>query len=327
MLAGASCLGLAAFAGPAWTQSATPEVGALKLGLPAFALGFSGFVLTKAKGFWSDEGLDVSLAFFRGGNESLQALVGNAVQISVNDFASSANALQAGQDVRMLWAVENYPVFSWFLKKGETEESIRKKDRIIAATTSLGSLPQLITEHALEKLGFDMRRVVFQSVGSPAERNAAVLRGQVDIGLADVVSTLQLQEQGLVKLASWSDFVPNMTTNFVTTRREFLDKNPQTVRAFMRGLLRAIRWAKANPDDAVAVLVREYKFKPGQENYVRKAFLEVLLPGFPESGEWTAQSIEVLQQMHVKATKTAPVDPGKLLDTSIQQWFRRNPVR
>jgi ABC-type nitrate/sulfonate/bicarbonate transport system substrate-binding protein len=148
----------------------------------------------------------------------------------------------------------------------------------------------------------------------------------VDIGLADVVSTLQLQEQGLVKLASWSDFVPNMTVDFVNTRRQFLDSNPQTLRAFFRALIRTLKWAKVNKDDAIAVLVREYKFKPEQENYVRKAFLEVLLPGFPESGEWTPQSIEVLQQLRAKATMAIPVDTSQLLDTSLQQWFRRNPM-
>jgi ABC-type nitrate/sulfonate/bicarbonate transport system substrate-binding protein len=63
-------------------------------------------------------------------------------------------------------------------------------------------------------------------------------------------------------------------------RTAFLDQNPNTVLAFLRAHVAAIRLARADKELAVKVLVDQVKYQPA---YAARAYAENM-PGFDERG-------------------------------------------
>lgn len=100
---------------------------------------------------------------------------------------------------------------------------------------------------------------------APAAQVSALLGGKVDAlsvhpGTNNVAP---LYTQGLVKeletVSTKSTYVNGAGRSIIFTLREFAEKNPEKVRAFVQAYERSQKWIKANPDAAAAIAARELR--------------------------------------------------------------------
>ncbi len=95
-----------------------------------------------------------------------------------------------------------------------------------------------------------------------------------------------LERKGIpVRYFAPADFgVPNYYELVLIAGEETVQENPETVRAMLRALTRGYEWVKANPEDALKLLLAQENESFPLDPAVEEASLQMLLPWMEEEG-------------------------------------------
>jgi NitT/TauT family transport system substrate-binding protein len=86
----------------------------VKVGISAMTTAFLPLFVARDKGFFKEEGLDVSLVFFKTGRESQQAVVSKDIDIAAGATTEPVYLRDAGQDVRIIWGISDKMPYKLF---------------------------------------------------------------------------------------------------------------------------------------------------------------------------------------------------------------------
>jgi NitT/TauT family transport system substrate-binding protein len=129
-------------------------------------------------------------------------------------------------------------------------------------------------------------------------------------------------EKGFVKLMSQKEHIaPDWPLHVVYAKEEFIAKNPNTIKAFLRATGKAIEWIKSNPEEAAKLANKQIKFKL---EHCRKT-IDDILDGWYSDGRLPQKGMKVFWEIAVQAGDvTEPWPDGKWLDRSFlstqSQW-------
>jgi len=251
------------FAAPATPPAkAKPEMTRLNIGLPVSAISFLPTWAADQKGFFKEEGItEVKILAFRGDADVVQALAGGTADINVASLNGLVTTIHSGQKFKAVWAGYNMPYFEWYAQPKFKSISETKGGRY--AVTKYGALTDFLTRYALRNAGLDPEKDVkiLQLGGSP-QSLAAMEAGQIEATILSPPSTQMAAEKGFVKLMSQKEQIaPDWPTHVVYAKEEFISKNPNTIKAFLRATGKAIEWIKARPDEAAQLASKQLKFK------------------------------------------------------------------
>ena len=309
--------------GPIGEAGARPEKTSIKVGLPVAATSFMPVYLAADRTL-QEEGLSVDLLAFRGDAEVAQALAADSVDLTVASLNGLINMTTAGQPVRGFYAGFYQADFAWIAKpEVRTWADMRGRS---AGISTYCALTDFLTRHALRKHGLEPERDVqiVQAGGSP---NAAqTLRsGRLDAAILSPPFKWQMQDEGYTVLGTQAtEIAEEWPKHIFFAKEKFLDDNPNTVRAVLRGHVRAIRLARADREAAVAAMMKALKYeRPDAE----RAYDEVVA-GFDERGQLPAKSMPVFWEIAVAAGDvTEPWPESRLLDRrfvdTFDQWAPR----
>lgn len=244
------------------TPSLRPEMTRLNIGLPVPAISFLPTWAAEQKGFFKEEGItEVKILSFRGDADVVQALAGGTVELNVASLNGLITCISSGQKFKAVWAGYNMPYFDWYAQPKFKSIAETKGGRY--AVTKHGALTDFLTRYALRKAGLDPDKDVkiLQLGGSP-QSLAAMEAGQIEATILSPPSTQMAAEKGFVKLMSQKGQVaPDWPTHVVYGKEEFISKNPNTVKAFLRATGKAMEWIRSRPDEAAQLASKQLKFK------------------------------------------------------------------
>jgi ABC-type nitrate/sulfonate/bicarbonate transport system substrate-binding protein len=116
----------------------------------------------------------------------------------------------------------------------------------------------------LEKLGLDPSRdvkIVFVPFGAP--QGAALARKDIDIAVSNDPIATQQQLDGLGDIiVTGQEIAPNHDSAGIAVDETWLKKNPAQATAIVRGMDKALTWARANPDQYYEIVAKWTKVKP-----------------------------------------------------------------
>jgi NitT/TauT family transport system substrate-binding protein len=301
---------------------AKPESSKLNIGCALPVLTYLPIWVADQKGFLKDEGItEVKVLAFKGDADVLQALTGGTVDISVSSVPGLIEGIKAGQKFKAVWAGFNQPNFEWYaLPKFK---SIAQTKGGKYGISKFGALTDFLTRYALRTAGLDPEKdvTILQLGGSP-QSLPALEAGQIDAAILAAPYTYVAAEKGFVKLMSQKDYIaPDWPLHVVFAKEEYIAKNQNTVKAFLRANGRAIGWIKANPEEAAQIASKQTKFKI---EYCRK-FLEEYKDYWFADGRIASKGLKVFWEIAVKAGDvTEPWPDSKWLDGSFlntqNQW-------
>ena len=250
-------------AAPATPSTRTkPEVTRLNIGLPVPAISFLPTWAADQKGFFKEDGItEVKILAFRGDADVVQALASGGVDINVASLTGLITTISSGQKFKAVWSGYNMPYFDWYAQSKFKSIAETKGGRY--AVTKYGALTDFLTRYALRNAGLDPEKDVkiLQLGGSP-QSLAAMEAGQIEATILSPPSTHMAAEKGFVKLMSQKEQIaPDWPTHVVYAKEEFISKNPNTIKAFLRATGKAIEWIKAYPDEAAQLASKQLKFK------------------------------------------------------------------
>jgi len=250
--------------------------GALALSTPAFAQTdvkltldwrfegpAAGFLLAQDKGYFADDGLNVTIDTGNGSVEAIPRVATGAYQFGFGDINSLIKFLDEdnSQPVKAIMMVYDKPVFSVIGRKslGITDDPKSLEGKKLGAPPPDGAFAQWPA--FVEAAGIDTSGITLESIGFPV-REPMLASGDVDgvFGFAFSV-ILNLKANGVldddISTILFADHGLNLYGNAIMVNEAFAEENPEAVKGFVRALAKGFADAVADPAaGAAAVLAR-----------------------------------------------------------------------
>src|SRR5690349_15381758 len=215
-----------------------------------------------AKGYFTEAGLDVSMATANGGDKSMAALLGNsadialmgpeaAIYVVISDSPTKARIFcgLTATDGFMLVGREKVDKFDWKMLKGKEILGFRP-----------GSTPLLFLEAALRQNGIDPQSDVKlnNNVGIPA-RVGSWLAGQNQYAIFIEPDASQLELDGkahflasIGETVGFADYTAFMATD------KYIHDNPSVIQAWTNAIAKAMKWTASAPAAEIAAVLQQY---------------------------------------------------------------------
>jgi NitT/TauT family transport system substrate-binding protein len=312
--------GFAALAhGPAGAAALGPlEQSKLIAAIPVDAASFLPIYLA-ADRTWKQQGLDIELTAFRGDAEVSQALSGGSIDFSIQSADGLINMLNAGQPVIAFYAGFHQSDYAWLSQPAiKTWDALKGKT---AGVSTFGSATDQLTRYALRRHGLvPGKDIQIVQAGPPASIAQALKAERLAVGILAPPMNWMVADAGFNILGSQGqEIAPQWPKHVFVAKKEFLDRNPNTVRAILRAQVAAIRLARADRDLVIATYMERLKF---QKSYAERAY-DAIVPFYDERGLLPdAKSMEVFWSLQIeRGEATEPWPSARILDNRFIETF------
>lgn len=207
-----------------------------------------------AEGYYKDEGLDVAIIPSQGTAQTIQAVEAGTAQLGFTDVPSVALARSNGSKVKMVavnYEKAPYAIFS--LDPGANVTQTKQLEGLTLGSGA-GSFTPKVIQGLMKEHGLNPDSLNVVNVAPPA-RASALLSGQVPSIEFFVMAEPGLAAAAKAKNAELRTFLLadhglTLLSNGIVATDDYLSKNPDVVKRFVRASLRGWQFALRNPRKA-----------------------------------------------------------------------------
>jgi NitT/TauT family transport system substrate-binding protein len=240
----------------ATAQPASKPLTEMTLALDFVILGrHAPWYVARAKGYYEQEGIDLKIIAGRGTGHVLSSLEGRIAQFGLPDVPGLVLGRAKGTKVKTVAVVYQkspYAIFS--LDPGGNVTKVQDLVGLEIGSGPESFIPQVIQGFMKQK-GLDPNSVKFTNI-APTARISMLVAGRVP-----AIHLFTLSEPGIKKAAAGKSvrmFVPadhglDLYSLGISVTEEFLEKNPEFVRGFVRASFRGWQDAMRNPEEAADI--------------------------------------------------------------------------
>ena len=233
------------------------------------ALYYLSLTICERLGYFKELGLDVTIEDFRGGAQSLQALVGGSVDVVTGAYEHTIRMQAKGQDIRAVIELGRFPGIAVGLRKDRAPayKSAADLKGTKIGVTAPGSSTHFFVMYLMSKAGLAPSDASYIGVGAAASAVAAMKRGEIDaLSNVDPMIT-RLEQDGDIKIIADSRTEEGTRAIFggsnpaavLYIKHQFAQSNPNTVQALVNAFYKTLKWLeKATPDAIAATVPEEY---------------------------------------------------------------------
>ena len=234
------------------------------------------FRVALARGFFKAQGLDIQAIFVRGGPAALAALSSGEVEFAEIGGAQAVMRSRArGLDVAIIGAISNAVAYQ--LVGSKSTRSLEDLKGKVVGVTGAGAFSDFATRTFLRRKGIDPDKdVMLRAIGGSNLRVGALEKGLVAAAPFAPEDTVRLMRMGFPMIANFSDIL-SIPQTLLTARNEFLEKQSEIGKRFLKALIQGIHFAKTNKLDAIKAGF-EAKLQ-GDPEIVNQAY-DLFAPGF-----------------------------------------------
>jgi NitT/TauT family transport system substrate-binding protein len=233
------------------------------------ALYYLPLTICERLGYFKEQGLDVTIEDFRGGAQSLQALVGGSVDVVTGAYEHTIRMQAKGQDIRAVIELGRFPGIAVGLRKDRAPayKSAADLKGTKIGVTAPGSSTHFFVMYLMSKAGLAPADASYIGVGAAASAVAAMKKGEIDaLSNVDPMIT-RLEQDGDIKIIADSRTEEGTRAIFggsnpaavLYLKHQFAQSNPGTVQALVNAFYKTLKWLKkATPDEIAATVPEEY---------------------------------------------------------------------
>jgi NitT/TauT family transport system substrate-binding protein len=227
------------------------------------------------QGFFTAEGLTVSLETAQGGAAIVPGVVSGQYQFG---FSNTTSLLLAGSQGLPLKVVSS-GVASTGVTGKDFGAVIVKADSPIKtaadlagkriAVNTLKNINTTTVNKVVRDAGGDPSKIQYVELAFP-DIAAAVAKGDVDAGqVVEPFLTIATGQGDRQVVSNYAGTAPGLTVGMYFTSQSYAAKNPKTVSGFTAAMTKSMAYATEHPDDARAILTEYTKIDPAvQKNLV-----------------------------------------------------------
>jgi sulfonate transport system substrate-binding protein len=233
------------------------------------ALYYLPLTICERLGYFKEQGLDITINDFRGGAQSLQALVGGSVDVVTGAYEHTIRMQAKGQDIKAVIELGRFPGIVLGVRKeraaGYKTAADLKGMKI--GVSAPGSSTNFFVMYLMSKAGLKPTDAAYIGVGIGPSAVAAVKKGDIDaLSNLDPMIT-KLEQDGDIKVVvdtrteegTRAIFGGSNPAAVLYLKQDFIEKNPNTVQALVNAFYKTLKWLeKATPEDIAATVPEEY---------------------------------------------------------------------
>lgn len=332
------CLGLVVvcLALPAAAQEGRPERSRLVLAVGGKeALVYLPLTVAERLGYLRETGIQMDIQNFAGGGQALRALIGGSADV-VSGFYDHTIQMQAqGRDIRAFVMQQRYPGLVLALTKAAYDAGVRgvldlRGKRV--GVTAPGSSTHFFMNFLMSKSGGSVGDFSVIGIGAGATAVAAVRNRQVDalVNVDPVISLLESMGE-IVVLADTRTTTGTLRVfggpypaACLYTTGEFIERNPNTVRALTVAMVKALQWIRTrhSVEEIVNLMPAEY-YQGNREVYTRavRSMLQSYSPDGRMLEAGPPNVLRVLSQFDANVAR-ARIDLSKTYETRFVEAAR-----
>jgi NitT/TauT family transport system substrate-binding protein len=250
-------------------------------------------MLAKQLGEYEKAGLNVEVVDFKGGSQSLQAVMGGSADVVSGYFDHCINLAAKGQHLQSFVVYDRYPGFALVVSPKHAAEinSIKDLANKKVGVSAPGSSTDFFLKYMLSKNGVDPNSIGVIGVGLGATAVAAMEQGTVDaaIMLDPAVTLLQGNNKDLKILSdtrtqkdTLSVFGGEYPGGALYTRADWIAGHEKEVQGLTNAIVGTLKWIHSHTPEEIAD-----KMPPelvGKDKTLYVAALKNTLPMYSETG-------------------------------------------
>jgi len=319
LLAGALALSLAGAA-----HGETLEKPQLTLGVGGkTALYYLPLTICERLGYFKEQGLDVAINDFRGGAQSLQALVGGSVDVVTGAYEHTIRMQAKGQDIRAVIELGRFPGIVVGVRKDKPYNGAADLKGMKIGVSAPGSSTNFFVMYMMSKAGLKPIDASYIGVGIGPSAVAAIKKGEID-ALANLDPMItKLEQDGDIKVVADSRteegtrkiFGGSNPAAVLYLKQDFIDRNPRTTQALVNAFYKTLKWLEQATPEQIAATVPEDYFLGDKALYV--AAVKANKPVYSVTGIIPAAGMQSAADMLLAfddELKNAKIDLAKTFD-------------
>ncbi len=282
---------LATLALPTGIASAQPRV-TLAVG-GGSCLCYLPTMLAKQLGEYEKAGVNVDIVDFKGGSESLKAVIGGSADVVSGYFDHCVNLAARGQHLQSFVVYDRFPGLVLVVSPRHTSEIKSVKDLVNkkVGVSAPGSSTDFFLKYLLSKNGVDPNAVGVIGVGLGATAVAAMEQGQIDAAvmldpavtiLAGKYKDLRILSDTRSQKDTLAVFGGEYPGGALYTRAEWIASHEKEVQAMTNAILATLKWIHSHTPEEIADKMPENLVGKDKATYV--AALKNMMPMYSESG-------------------------------------------
>jgi len=250
-------------------------------------------MLAKQLGEFEKAGVAVDVVDFKGGSESLKAVIGGSADVVSGYFDHCVNLAAKGQHLQSFVVYDRYPGFALVVSPKHTSEinSIKDLANKKVGVSAPGSSTDFFLKYMLSKNGVDPNSVAVIGVGLGATVVAAMEQGQIDAAIMlDPAVTLLKGKNADLKILSdtrtqkdtLSVFGGEYPGGALYTKADWVAGHQKEVHGMATAIVATLKWIHSHtPEEIMEKMPPELV---GKDKDLYLAALKNTIPMYSETG-------------------------------------------
>lgn len=284
----------------------------LRIGYAARAVAHSVPYVAKEAGFFAEEGIDAEIVR-TAGSIAPMALVANEVELAIMSAYLMIPVAAQNKDVVMLGGFSRYASMV-FVARPDIRSAQDLKGKIVGIQRP-GDAYEKSARFALRHLGLDADKdVQMLALGTNDVMWSALQTGRVSATILSPPGTLFARKAGMNFMVDLTDLKLEYQGSTMTTRRSFVQKNPQLAARAMRAIVRGVHLFKSRKEETMRILGKFLGTKD-REALEESWEYAAKMPAKPYAVESAVQA--VLDHLAESHPRFAQYKPAEFIDARI----------
>jgi NitT/TauT family transport system substrate-binding protein len=280
-------------------------------------------MLAEALGEFKKAGVNVEVVQFKGGSESLKAVMGGSADVASGYFDHCVNLAAKGQHLTSFVVYDRYPGFALVVSPKHTAEikSIKDLANKKVGVSAPGSSTDFFLKYILHKNGVDPNSVGVIGVGLGATAIAAMEQGTIEaaIMLDPAVTLLQGKNKDLKILSdtrtqkdTLAVFGGEYPGGALYAQADWIKAHEKEVQAMTNAIVSTLKWIHSHsPEEITEKMPAELV---GKDKALYTAALKNTLPMYSETGRMDPKGAQAVLDVFAQSSpevKNAKIDLSK----------------
>ena len=250
-------------------------------------------MLAKQLGEYEKAGVNVDVVDFKGGSQSLQAVMGGSADVVSGYFDHTVNLAAKGQELQSFVVYDRYPGFALVVSPKHTAsiKSIKDLAGKKVGVSAPGSSTDFFLKYILKKNGVDPNSIGVIGVGLGATAIASMEQGEIEaaIMLDPAVTVLQGRHKDISILSdtrSQKDtlavFGGEYPGGALYTKADWIKSHEKEVQAMTNAIVNTLKWIHTHTPEEIADKMPPELVGKDKPGYI--AALKNTLPMYSETG-------------------------------------------
>src|ERR1041384_4362528 len=280
-------------------------------------------MLAEQLGEYKKAGVEVELVDFKGGSQSLTAVVGGSADVGSGYFDHCVNLAAKNQALEAFVVYDRYPGLALVVGPKQTGKITKVEDlkNTKVGVSAPGSSTDFFLKYLLSKSGVDPNSVGVVGIGLAATAVAAMEQGSVDaaVMLDPAITQLQARNKDLTILSdtrtqkdTLSAFGGEYPGGALYTKSGWIAAHPKETQALTNAILATLKWIPSHSPEEIMAKMPENLVGPDKALYL--AALKNTIPMYSTTGKMDPKGAQAVLDVFSQSSpevKNAKIDLSK----------------